>query len=607
MNKIIKIVVAMILLIIQVLVVTSKTNAANVGETKDLERGDLGYYCIQKWNGERWIYLTYNQTFYTDTDGQKYIAYCLSPGLPGVGYVSGEKETYQVKINEVLNNDVLWRVLKNGYPTKSVEELGVETADDAYFATMQALNSILRGYSLEQVKELYCVGQFGINGANYEDVQRRGTKTLNTIINLVDIGLNGKETRSDFLNISVEKASELVDENEKFYSQTFKVKSSAEISKYVIDKLTNLPEGSYTADLKGDKKESFGGGESFKIMISKNGLGKEIKGNISIKAIQKNYPIYYGASQVEGFQDYALCSNSYSEVNSVADIYAQLDKSKLIILKIDSETKKPLKGVKFKITNPDGITNIYTTDNQGKICLANLRPGTIIINEIETVEKYKIKDDEIKLNIKYNEVKEIEYTNELQKGNIKVIKVDKDENKVKIENVKFELKDGNGEVVKEGLTDKNGELKLDNLVIGKYFLKEIETGEEYVLSDKEYEIEVENEKTKELIIENEKIKIPEPEKPKEEPKKEEPKQKKPKEEPKKEEPKEETKEETPKEKHKKEEKKPVREKKKVIVEKKEIKKLPKTGGNDLIFLTTGNGLLTALYSAFAVIKIFFIK
>ena len=103
MNKIIKIVVAMILLIIQVLVVTSKTNAANVGETKDLERGDLGYYCIQKWNGERWIYLTYNQTFYTDTDGQKYIAYCLSPGLPGVGYVSGEKETYQVKINEVLN------------------------------------------------------------------------------------------------------------------------------------------------------------------------------------------------------------------------------------------------------------------------------------------------------------------------------------------------------------------------------------------------------------------------------------------------------------------------------------------------------------------------
>ena len=290
-------------------------------------------------------------------------------------------------------------------------------------------------------------------------------------------------------------------------------------------------------------------------------------------------------------------------MNSVADIYAQLDKSKLTILKIDSETKKPLKGVKFKITNPDGITNTYITDDQGKVCLANLRPGTIVINEVETVGKYKIKDDEIKLNIKYNEVKEIEYTNELQKGSIKVIKVDKDDNEVKIENVKFELKDDKGEVVKEGLTDKNGELKFDNLVIGNYFLKEIETGEEYVLSDKKYEIEVENEKTKELKIENEKIKIPEPETPKEEPKKEEPKQETQKEEPKKEEPK----QETPKEEPKKEEKKPVQEKKKVIVEKKEIKKLPKTGGNDLISLTIGNGLLTALYSAFAVIKIFFIK
>lgn len=585
MNKIIKIVVAMLLLIIQVLVVASKTNAASIGETKDLERGDLGYYCIQKWNGERWIYLTYNQTFYTDTDGQKYIAYCLSPGLPGVGYVSGEKETYQVKINEVLDNDVLWRVLKNGYPTKSKEELGVETADDAYFATMQALNSILRGYTLEQVKELYCVGQFGINGASYEDVQRRGTKTLNALVKLVDIGLNGKETRKSFLDISVEKASELVDENEKFYSQTFKVKSSAEVSTYTIDKLTNLPKGSYVADLQGNKKENFNGGESFKVMISKDDLGKEIKGNVSIKAIQKNYPVYYGASQVEGFQDYALCSNSYSEVNAVSDIYANLDKSKFTILKVDSETKKPLKGVKFKITNPDGNTNTYTTDEHGKINLANLRPGTIIIKEIETVGKYRINEDEIRIDIKYNETREIELTNEIKKGSIKVIKVDKDDNKIKIEDVKFKLKDEKGEVINEGVTDKNGELKFENLIVGKYKLVEVETGKEYILSDQEYEIEVEDKKIQELKIENEKIKIPEPEKPKEEPKKEEPK----KEEPKKEEP------------------KPVEDKKEVIVEKKEVKKLPKTGGNDLMFLTIGNGLITVLYGTFALIKFFFIK
>ena len=574
MNKIVKILMAIILLILQVFIVTSKTKAANIGETKDLERGNLGYYCIQKWNGEKWIFLTYNQTFYTDTDGQKYVAYCLSPGLPGVGYVSGEKETYQVKINEVMNNDVLWRVLKNGYPTKSIEELGVETADDAYFATMQALNSILRGYTLDQVKELYCVGQFGVNGENYEDVQRRGTKTLKALINLVDIGLNGKETRKSFLQISVEKTSELIDENENFYSQTFKIKSSSEISNYKIDKINNLPKGSYVTDLKGNKKENFNGEESFKIMISKEGLGKEIKGSVSIKANQKNYPIYYGASQIEGYQDYALCSNSYSEANVISDIHAELNKSKLEILKIDSETKKPLQGVKFKIITPDGDSNTYLSDENGKIIISNLRPGIVTIQEIETIEKYKLNKEEIKVELKYKEVKEIELQNELQKGSIKVIKTDKDNNKIRLENVKFQLKNEKDEVIKEGTTDKNGELLFENLVIGKYRIVEIETNEEYVLSDEEYEIEVENEKTKELQIQNEKIEIPE--EPKEEPKEEPIKEKT-------EEPKKEVEEEQPDE---------------------QVKKLPKTGGNTLLYLTIYNGIVTGVSGIILVLKFF---
>ena len=152
--KLIKKLIAIVIIAVQFLLLGNGVNAANIGETKNIERAEKGYYCVQKWNGSRWIYLTYNQTFYTDTDGQKYIAYCLSPGNPGVGYVSGEKDTYQVRINNLLDNDVIWRVLKNGYPNKSVEELGVETTDDAYFATMQAINAILRGHTLEQAKEI---------------------------------------------------------------------------------------------------------------------------------------------------------------------------------------------------------------------------------------------------------------------------------------------------------------------------------------------------------------------------------------------------------------------------------------------------------------------
>lgn len=91
-SKLLKIVMVSLMLFIQTIITTGMCNAANIGENKTLERGERGYYCVQKWDGSKWIYLTYNQTFYKDTDGQKYIAYCLCPGLPGVGYVSGEKD-----------------------------------------------------------------------------------------------------------------------------------------------------------------------------------------------------------------------------------------------------------------------------------------------------------------------------------------------------------------------------------------------------------------------------------------------------------------------------------------------------------------------------------
>ena len=552
-SKIIKTLIAIIMLLIQIFIICTKVKAANIGETKSLERGALGYYCIQKWNGNKWVYLTYNQTYYTDTDGQRYIAYCLSPGLPGVGYVSGERETYSVKINNLLEDDRIWRVLKNGYPNKTVEDLGVETADDAYFATMQAINSILRGYTLEQARELYCVGQFAINGEKIEDIQRRGNKTLNALFNLIDIGLNGTETRKQFLNASIKKVTELRDENDGFYSQTFKVVSQSEISKYVVDKLENLPAGSFVADLQGNEKHIFNGGEEFKIMISKKFETEDIKGNISVNVTQKNYPIYYGTSQIEGCQDYALCNNSYSEVSLNSEIYAQVNKSRLTILKTDVETQKPLQGVKFQVTYADGTSNIYSTDENGKIVIANLRPETIKIKEVKPLEKYKLNNNEYEIKLNYNEEKEIEIKNEKQTGNIKVIKVDKDNNQIKIANVKFQLRDEENNIIKEGTTDSNGELVFEKLIIGKYKLTEVENGEEYILPNKDVEVEVIVDKTQEVKIENEKIKAPQ-------------------------------------------------EEKKVVVTKQ--KKLPKTGEDSSKFISAGNLIAISIYNIIMVLKKF---
>ena len=520
-TKIIKFIIAIIVAMVQLCAITSKVNAANIGETKTLERGQKGYYCVQKWDGSKWVYLTYNQTFYTDNDGQKYIAYCLSPGKPGVGYVSDEKESYDVKINGLLNNDVIWRVLKNGYPNKSISELGVETADDAYFATMQAINAILRGYTIDEARSLYSPGKFAINGENFEDVQRRGNKTLDLMFKLMDIGLNGKETRKDFLNISIKNSTQLIKENDNYYSQTFQVQSSAEIAEFRVEKLENLPEGSYISDEKGNKKENFKGNEKFKLHIPREKIVNDFNGKIFIKAKQKNYPIYFGASSIDGFQDYALSNNSYSETTASTEIDVKTDKSKLKIIKVDEETQEVIPGVKFEITHSDGTKEIRTTDKNGCIELVNQILGTIYIKEIETVGKYELDSTERKINLKYDDIQEIKIENKLQKGNIKIIKIDKENKEVKLANVKFELKDEEGNIINEGITDKNGELYFNDLVIGKYTVIEKETNNEYELSKDEINVEVINGTTEELEIENKKIKIPEIPKVPEQPEKKE--------------------------------------------------------------------------------------
>lgn len=507
--KKIKRILTILILCLQIMLLGKSVSAASINEVKDLERGEKGYYCVQKWNGEKWIYLTYNTTYYTDIDGQRHVAYCLSPGLPGVGYVSGEKETYKVKIKEILNNDIIWRIVKNGYPYKSPEQLGVETIDDAYFATMQAINCTLRGYTLEQAKELYSPGKFAINGESLEDIQRRGNKTLTAMYNLINEGLNGKENRSGLINISIKKITELVKENNEFYSQIFKIESSSEISEYKITNLEKFPNGTYISDIKGNEKNIFQKGENFKIMIPKNQIINDINGKITVEAKQKNYPVFYAESTISGYQDYALCTNAYSEVYASTDVYVCSNKSKLIINKVDSQTKMPIQGVKFEITNSEGKVSTLYTDENGKIVLANLKQGETIIKETEAVGKYRVNNEELKVYIEYDQTKEIQIENELKKGSIKIIKIDKNDSKIKLENVKFQILDESDNVIQEGRTDQNGEIVFEDILIGKYFINEVETKEGYMIHERKIEVNLEDGKMEEIIVENEKI----PEKP----------------------------------------------------------------------------------------------
>ena len=99
--------------------------------------------------------------------------------------------------------------------------------------------------------------------------------------------------------------------------------------------------------------------------------------------------------------------------------------------------------------------------------------------------------------------KEITIENEMKKSQIKVIKVDADNNQIRIQGAKFEIYDEAGNVIKTIVTNQNGEAKVEGLPINKkYRIKEIETAKEYILSNDEVTIELKENEIKNVTFRN---------------------------------------------------------------------------------------------------------
>lgn len=182
-------------------------------------------------------------------------------------------------------------------------------------------------------------------------------------------------------------------------------------------------------------------------------------------------------------------------------------KGSLEILKFDSEDNtKLLEGTEFDLIDSDG--NVYKhmiTDKNGKAFVEDVNIGEYTLRETKAAEGYKI-GAERKIQIFWKEKLSIFAENEKQKGNIKIIKVDKDNPEVRIENVEFELLNCTIEKVKDFRTNENGEAEILDLPVGKYYVRETKGNENYVIGYEKIEIEVLDNETTEKIIENEKIK-----------------------------------------------------------------------------------------------------
>ena len=442
--------------------------------------------------------------------GIKYPAFCVEPENKGVG--SGAGNSYDVKLSQ-LNNPILWRMLYKGYVGTSYKDWNLECDDDLYYATKTATHCFAYGTSPKAKYEVPTTRVGKGENVSLEEVQRRGAKVLEAAQKIYDYGMNGKENfvRAT-INLNKGKEEEQILKNTKYLIQNDSISANKELKSYSIS-VSNFPTGTKILNSSNTEVKTQSD-TKFKIAIPVNKITENIFGQINISNAQvKSYPVFYCSSGNSKTQDYIISGVDESiSTNVVLKIDAY--KSSIKIVKVNDESK-PVQGTIFNLKYEDG-TNIgnYTTDKNGEIQVSKLKQGNVIATEISTPEQYILNEKSHNVKIEYNSTSNMNMVNNYKRGNFKIIKVDKDNNEIKIPGIKFQVLDSSYNIIGEYTTDENGEINAENLKIGNYYIREIKEDTGYYPLEEDIEIIVKYNETALQIIENEKIpEEPTPEEP----------------------------------------------------------------------------------------------
>ena len=155
-----------------------------------------------------------------------------------------------------------------------------------------------------------------------------------------------------------------------------------------------------------------------------------------------------------------------------------------------------LKGIKFNLYDEKGnLIKTIITDDDGYAEFTDLKLGKYILKEIETLDGYILDDKGYEFNLKYIDQytpiieKEITLKNYLKKGEIDFSKLSYS-NSQPLPNTLIEFYTINDELVFSGRTDKNGNIIIKNLKIGKYYFIEKEAPEGYLINDSKMYFEI---------------------------------------------------------------------------------------------------------------------
>lgn len=344
-------------------------------------------------------------------NGNEYPAYCLDKTKPGA-----ESSPYEVSVKEMIKDVKLWRRIVNGYPYKTIQELGVINKEEAFTATKQAI---------------YCYVH-GNNPNDYEAIGEAGARTLNAMKQIIANSENSTEIKISN-NVKVNKGEDNWKQDEidkRYLSKEYSITSEADIKSYKVQ-ITNENKidigGIKVTNLQNEEKDEFLANEKFKVLIPIKNLTESGSIKINVETKMKTKPVLYGIAPNSSYQDYALTAEMYEDSKGESNDYYSKNETKIIIVKQDKETHEPIENVEFELLdeNKNTVYSGLKTNKEGKIVIENLIPGKYFIKEVNTINGYEIYEELIDTEVSLHEQVTVNvYNNKQEKP---IIEIDKKE------------------------------------------------------------------------------------------------------------------------------------------------------------------------------------
>lgn len=377
-----KILLLIIALIINCFSFLNASYAENKNSANLYSLGYCGNLLKYKGNIVKVAYVVYTK------DGTNYPAYCLDETEKGV-----EDIPYSVSVNNEIKDLELWRYIINGYPYKTIKELGVANKEEAFTATNQAISCYMNKNKIE----------------DYQPIGEAGVRTLNAMKKIINNATNSDEIKVlNTITIKDNVGEWRVDSIDKNYvSKLYNVSAKTNILNYkiTIEENSKKLEGIKITDEKNNERNEFKPNEKFKILIPIKELTENGKFNIKVNALINTKTVLYGKSTKQGGEDYALTGKIYEDGEGQLEDRYYKNNTKIVIIKKEQLTGKLMEGAEFQLLdeNKNVLYDNLRTGKDGKIIIENIIPGRYYLKETKTIEGYTLLRDLVNINLDFNQ------------------------------------------------------------------------------------------------------------------------------------------------------------------------------------------------------------